>query len=123
MSSPPVPSAAWLTQRWARVCRDHFDFFLLNPSPTNVIADSTQPLMGKVHCSLPAWDKLQILLWGHVQVFNMVIAPQFKYACSLLPCWCPGKALSCFTLLCCQGKGRCGAWYMGTPLRCPTAAL
>lgn len=109
MSSPPVPSAAWLTQRWARVCRDHFDFRLLNPSPTNVIADSTQPLMGKVHCSLPAWDKLQILLRGHVQVFNTVIAPQFKYACSLLPCWCPGKALSCFTLLCCQGEGRCGA--------------
>lgn len=53
-SSPSVSRSCPLARQRARVYGDRFDFLLLIPGPTNVIANGSQPLMGKVRCSLPA---------------------------------------------------------------------
>ena len=50
-----------------------------------MISENLDPLLNKIELHFKSWDKLQISLWGRIQVIKMVIAPKLNYVVNMLP--------------------------------------
>jgi hypothetical protein len=50
----------------------------------NMISENLDPQLNKIQLQFQSWDKIQISLWGRIQVIKMVIAPKLSCIISML---------------------------------------
>ena len=57
----------------------------LSPDLQEMTTLNFDPLLQKTKTKLGKWGKLNLTLWGKVNVVKMVIAPQFNYLFMMIP--------------------------------------
>lgn len=70
--------------RWALGKLKYLGIYL-SAGLDNIVLNNFRPVLNNIQHLVKGWDKLQLSLWGRVQVIKMVVVPKLNYLFNMLP--------------------------------------